>query len=180
MLLAPQPNPNTKCHYLSVTYNCLFNIFVATFHIENAVSFIYNLRTCQAATNPYSGHVQCSSHRVSKSHFNITLPCMIRSPKWPLPFRFLNQNAYISHSTNVATCPNCFILHLVTLILLRDMHKLWCSRCNLLHFPVTSSFLGLNIFLCTFFQMPLIWVLSLEWETHFTSCSCKTTGKTVF
>jgi len=42
---------------------------------------------------------------VSKMQFNIVLPHMPLSPKWPLSFRFSEQDFYAFHISMLATCP---------------------------------------------------------------------------
>jgi hypothetical protein len=83
-----------------------------------------------------------------KMHFNIILPCVLRSPKSPPSFRFP-----VLLSPTHATCPaNLILLHLMTLILFHAQYKSWrFLLCSLLQYPVISSLSGQNIFLSSLF-----------------------------
>jgi hypothetical protein len=50
-LAAPRPTPKLEDHPLSAVRECLFNIFVATFHIGGRSS-IHNLRTRHSVWYP--------------------------------------------------------------------------------------------------------------------------------
>jgi uncharacterized membrane protein len=63
-----------------------------------------------------------------------------------------------------ATCPtHFFCLDTICFMILGDEYKLWSSSlCNFLHYPVTSSLLGPNIFLITLFSNTLTICYSLS------------------
>jgi hypothetical protein len=62
-LLAPRPTPKLEDHPLSAVCDCLFNIFVATFHIGGHSS-IHNLRTHHAVV--IGTHLSCILYKVLK------------------------------------------------------------------------------------------------------------------
>jgi hypothetical protein len=72
---------------------------------------------------------------------------MPRPSKWPLPSNFLNKILYAFLIAFMhTTCPAYSILNLITLIIFRDMYKLWHpSSCSLLQPLATSSLIGPNI-----------------------------------
>ena len=79
---------------------------------------------------------------------NIIHPSTPRSPQWSPSLRFPHQDPIHPLSSPIrATWPTRLILlDFITRITLGEEYKSFSSSlCNLLHSPVTSSFLGLNI-----------------------------------
>ena len=80
---------------------------------------------------------------------NIIHPSTPRSPQWSLSLRFPHQDPTHPLSLPIrATCPaHLILLDFITRTILGEENKSFtCSSslCNLLHSPVTSSFLGPN------------------------------------
>jgi hypothetical protein len=62
-------------------------------------------------------------------YLNIIFPSVLRSPKWPLPFRFYNKSLYaFLFSLVLTTCPTNLILSdFIILTILDEEHRLWSS-----------------------------------------------------
>ena len=100
-----------------------------------------------------------------KIHLSTTLPSTPGSPKWSLSFRFPYQNlVYTSPLPPIrTTCPaHLILLDIITRIILGEEYSLLSSSCSFLHCPVTSCFLGPNIFLSTLFSNTLSLCSSLS------------------
>ena len=86
-------------------------------------------------------------------------------PSGLFPSGFPSKNLYILLSSPLrATCPaHLILLDFITRTLLSEEYKSFSSSlCNLLHSPVTSSFLGPNIHLNTMFSNTLSFLSSLN------------------
>ena len=86
---------------------------------------------------------------------NIIHPSTLRSPHWSLSLRFPQQDPIHPLSSLIrATCPaHLILLDFITRTILGEVYKSFSSSlCSLLHYPVTSSFLGQNILLNTMFS----------------------------
>jgi hypothetical protein len=80
---------------------------------------------CYSPTNVFTRarhwSLSCPIHLTYcfKTHFNIILPSILKSPKWSLHFRFSDWNVCISPTR--ATCPAYLILlDFITLIMFRE------------------------------------------------------------
>ena len=96
-------------------------------------------------------------------HPNIIHPSTPRSPQWSLSLRFPHQDPIHPLSSPIrATCPaQLILLHFITRTILGEQYKSFSSSlCNLLHSPVTSSVLRLNILLNTMFSNTLSFLSS--------------------
>ena len=114
-------------------------------------------------------------------HPYIINPSKPRFPQWSLSLRFPHQDPIHPLSSPIlATCPAHFILlHFITHTILGEEYKSFSSSlCSLLHSPVTSSLLGLNILLNTIFSNTLSFLSSLNVSDH-VSHPHKTTGKII-
>jgi hypothetical protein len=102
-------------------------------------------------TGPYPEPDESNPH-LQPFHFNTVLPLTPMSSKWSLPFRLSNQSfVHISHFTHAwyMPCPS-HPPYLITLIIFYEEYKLCSSSsCSCHQPPVTSSFLGPNIIVCT-------------------------------
>ena len=83
-----------------------------------------------------------------KIHLNIILPSKPGSPKWSLSLRFPYQNpVYAFYPIRVTCLAHLILLDFVTRTILGEQYRsLSSSLCSFLQSPVTSSFLGPNIF----------------------------------
>jgi len=114
-------------------------------------------RPRQLATCPYPEPDQSSP---SQSYFfnilfNIIFPCTPMPSKWFLAFRTPHQNPVCtSPLTHTCHMPNLsHSSYLITSIRFNeDNRSLSSSLCSFLHYSVTSSLLGPNIFLNTLFS----------------------------
>ena len=98
-------------------------------------------------------------------HPNIIHPSTPRPPQWSLSSGFPTKTLYSTISSPIrATCPaHLILLDFNTRTILGEEYKSFSSSlCNLLHSPVTSSFLGRNILLNTIFSNILIFLSSLN------------------
>ena len=96
---------------------------------------------------------------------NIIHPSAPRPPQWSLSLRLPNQDPIHPPSSPIcATCPgHLIILDFITHTILGEEYKSFSSSlCNLLHSPVTSSLLGLNILLNTMFSNTLRFLSKLH------------------
>ena len=96
-------------------------------------------------------------------HPNIIHPSMPRSPQWSPSLRFPQQDPIHPLSSPIrATCPaHLILLYFINRTILGEEYKSFSSSlCNLLHSPVTSSFLGPNILLNTIFSNTLSFLSS--------------------
>ena len=78
-------------------------------------------------------------------HPNIIHPTTSRSPHWSLSLRFPHQDPIHPLSSPIrSTCPaHLILLDFITSTILGEEYRSFSSSlCNLLHSPVTSSFLG--------------------------------------
>ena len=99
---------------------------------------------------PNPGHIITSI--LLEIHPNITQVLGPRSPQWSLSLRFPHQDPIHPFSSPIrATYPvHLILLHFITRTILGEEYTSFSSSlCNLLHCPVTSSFLGPNSFLIT-------------------------------
>ena len=90
-------------------------------------------------------------------HPNIIHPSTPMSPQWSPSLRFPHQDPIHHHSSPIcATCPtHLILLDFITHTILGEEYKSFSSfLCNLLHSPVTSSLLGLNILPTPCSQIP--------------------------
>ena len=114
-------------------------------------------------------------------HSNIIHPSTPRSPQWSLYLRFPPKTLYAPLSSPIrTTCPaHLILLDFITRTVLGEEYRSFSSSlCNLLHSPVTSSFLGPNILLNTLFSNTLSFLSSLNVSDH-VSHPYKTTGKII-
>ena len=105
---------------------------------------------------PYTVHIPTS--HLLEIQPNIIHPSTPRSPQWSLSLRFPHQDPIHPLSSPIrATCPVHLILFdFITRTILGEEYKSFSSSiCSLLHSPVTSSLLGLNILLNTMFPNSL-------------------------
>ena len=125
--------------------------------------------------------VPVSPSHFLKNHFNIFLPSMPRSFKWLLFSRSPHQSPVhafsIPHTYYMPA--QLILIDLITRLLFGEVYISLCSSlCGLHHSPVTSSLLGLNIFLSTIFWNNLSLRFSLD-VTYQISHPNKTTGKII-
>ena len=102
---------------------------------------------------PNSVHIPTS--HLLEIHPNIIHPSTPRSRQWSLSFRFPHQEPIHFLSSPIrATCPaHLILLDFITRTILREDYKSFNSSLyNLLHYPVTSWFVGPNILLNTMFS----------------------------
>ena len=114
-------------------------------------------------------------------HPNIIHPSKPRSHQWSISLRFPHQDPIHPLSSPIrATCPaHIILLDFITRKILGEEYKSFSSSlCNLLHSPVTSSFLGPNILLNTMFSNTLSF-LSSRCVNDQVSHPYKTTGKII-
>ena len=101
--------------------------------------------------------VHITTSHLLEIHPNIIHPSTPRPPQWSLSLWFPHQDPIHPPSSPIrATCPAHLILFdFITLTILGEVYKSFSSSlCNLLHSPVTSTLLGLNILLntmCSFY-----------------------------
>jgi hypothetical protein len=108
--------------------------------------------------------IHTSSHFL-KIRFNITLPSMPWSYKWPFPLTSPHQNAVCNlFSPVLATCTAHLIpVDLITRITFGELYRsLSFQLCNFLLYPVTSSHLGPNVLISTLFSNTLSLRSSLD------------------
>jgi len=125
--------------------------------------------------------------RIDSSHFlkirpNIILPSTSGTSKWLLSPNYPRQNpVYTSPLPIRATCPAYpILLDLITRRILGEAYKSFRSSLySFLHFPLTSFFLGPNIFLYTLFSNTLSLRSSLNVSDHVLH-PYKTTAKIIF
>ena len=128
---------------------------------------------------PNRVHVPTS--HLLKIHPNFIHQSTLRSPQWSLSLRFPHQDPIRPLSSPIrATCPaHLILLDFITRTILDEEYRsLSSSLCNLLHSPVTSSFLGPNILLNTIFSNTLSFLSSLNVSDQ-VSHPRKTTGKII-
>jgi hypothetical protein len=130
MLTVPQPVKKFPVLYWTWRF---ITVFTIACHLS-----IFQARLIQSAT----------SHPVI---FYIIFPCMHRSSKWSLSFRFPHQRPCILFYPPPQVCqmpPSSLTLC--------EEHKSWCSSCcYFLQIPVTSSPLGTNNIPSTLFWKQL-------------------------
>ena len=103
-------------------------------------------------------------------HHNIIHPSTPRSPHWSPSLRFPHQHPIHPLSSPIPpTCPaHLILLGFITRTILGEEYKSFSSSlCNLLHSPVTSSFLGPNILLNNIFSNTLSLLSSLNVSDQF-------------
>ena len=128
---------------------------------------------------PYPVHIPTS--HLLEIHPNIIHPSTHRSPQWSPSHRFPHQHPIHPLSSPIrATFPaHLILLGFITRTILGEEYKSFSSSlCNLLHSPVTSSFLGPNILLNTMFSNTLS-ILSSRTVSDQVSHPHKTTGKII-
>ena len=114
-------------------------------------------------------------------HPNIIHPSTPRSPHWSPSLRFPQQDPIHTLSSPIgATWPgHLILLDFITRTILGEVYKSFSSSlCNLLHSPVTSSFLGPNILLNTMFSNTLSFLSSRNVNDQ-VSHTYKTTRKII-
>ena len=97
-------------------------------------------------------------------------PSTPRSPQWSLSLRFPHQDPIHPLSSPIrVTCPaHLILLNFITRTILGEQFKSFSSSlCNLLHSPVTSSFLDPNILLNTMFSNTLSFLSSRNINDQF-------------
>jgi len=126
--------------------------------------------------NPVHIPTSWRSILILSTHLRLCLP----SGLFPSDFSTKTLHNPLS-SPILATCPaHLILLDLITHTILGEEYKSFSSSlCNLLHSLVTSSFLGPNILLNTFFSNTLSF-LSFRNVSDQVSHPYKTTGKIIF
>ena len=120
-----------------------------------------------SATRPYPGLAQSRPNaptHLLEIHPNIIHPSTPRSPQRSLSSGLATRTLYASLSSSIrATCPAHLIrLDFMTRTILGEEYRPFSSSlCSLLHSPVSSSLLGLNILLNTIFSNTLSFLSSL-------------------
>ena len=119
----------------------------------------------------------CTPSYFLKMYFNVILPFIPGSSKWSLSLRFSHQKPVFTLPLPICkTCPaHLILLDMMAQIIYNDKYRSWSpSLCSYLHSPVTSLFLGPNIFLSILFSHTLGLFFSLN-VTHQVSLPYATT-----
>ena len=99
-------------------------------------------------------------------------------PSGLFPLGFPTTTRICLSSTMCAKCPALLILDFITQTISGERYRLSSSLCSFLHSPATSSLLGPNILLNTFFSNTLSLHCSLNISDQ-VSHPYKTTGKII-